>query len=351
MRLKLFLLSSFLLVFGLNLSQAQGCEDDPVPGATDSGIPKKSTMTVFGYLQPEYKHTFYSPSDESTFKFRRARFGMRGRVNSSFSYYFMVEASDFIGQDGNMFLMDAFVTYDKYKWAKVSVGSYKQPFSRELMTGCHSLKTIDRSIAVDQLVAPQRDMGIMLLGGDKSTQFTYMVAMMNGRGLGIKDNNNRKDVVTRLTYAPFEWLSLGGSFRYGYPNDIEDRTSYGVDLEAKQWNFTLSTEYIYDEGDYNRATGGGCGSEPLELGEERSGAYVMLYYNVNGEKVWEPVFKWEYFDQDNNLSSIGYQEMMTFGLNYYPTKNVRFQVNYQHKTEKGITIDNDALIAQFQVRF
>lgn len=350
MRLKIFLLSSFLFVFGLNLSQAQGCEDDPLPGATDGGIPKKTTMTVFGYLQPEYKHTFYSPSDESTLKFRRARFGLRGRINKSFSYYFMVEASDFIGGD-DMFLMDAFVTYDKYEWAKVSVGSYKQPFSRELRTGCHSLTTIDRSIVVDQLVAPQRDYGLMLLGGSTKTKFSYMVALMNGRGLGVSDNNNRKDVVGRLTYRLADWLDVGGSFRYGFPNDTEDRTSFGVEAELSKWNFTLSTEYIYDEGDYNRAAGGGCGVEPLELGEERAGAYVMLSYDINGEKRWEPVFKWEYFDQDTNLTALGYQEMMTFGLNYFPAKNVRFQFNYQYKTEKGITVDNDALIAQLQVRF
>ncbi len=351
MRLKLFLLSSFLLVFGMNVSLAQGCEDDPVPGATDSGIPKKETMTVFGYLQPEYKHTFYSPSDESTFKFRRARIGVRGRVNKSFSYYFMIEASDFIAGDKNVFLMDAFVTYDKYLWAKASIGSFKQPFSRELQTGCHSLTTIDRSIVVDQLVAPQRDYGLMLLGGNNQTQVKYMVALMNGYKLGESDNNNRKDVVSRLTYAPLDWMSLGASFRYGFPIDTEYRKTYGVDVELTKWNFTLSSEYIHDQGDYNLGAGGGCGSEPLALGEKRAGAYVMLAHDIKGMGQWEPVFKWEYFDQDTTQSGENYQEMMTFGLNYFANKKTRFQLNYQYKTEEGLSVDNDALIVQVQIRF
>ena len=69
----------------------------------------------------------------------------------------MLETSDFIASDGNVYLMDAFITYDKYEWAKVSVGSFKQPFGLEVTTACHSLTTIDRSIVSDQLVAPQRD--------------------------------------------------------------------------------------------------------------------------------------------------------------------------------------------------
>lgn len=350
MKLKIFLLSSFLFVFGLNFSLAQGCEDDIAPGTTDSGIPQKKTMTFFGYLQPEFNNFFTEPS-ENTFKFRRARLGVRGRVNKSFSYYFMLETSDFIGGDGNIFLMDAFVTFDKYLWTKVSMGSYKQPFGREVQEACHNLTTIDRAIVSDQLVAPQRDLGLMLLGGNSQTQFRYMIALMNGRGLGIKDNNNRKDVVARLTYAPTQWLSLGGSFRYGYPNDERDRTTYGLDLELSQWNFTVSTEYIYDKGDYNRAAGGGCGATPLELGEERSGAYVMVSYDIKGMGQWEPVFKYEYFDQDLSINKVGYQEMMTLGLNYFFNKSTRLQINYQNKIETGRTIKNDALLAQIQLKF
>ena len=350
MKLKLFLLSSFILLFGMHISLAQGCEDEPVPGATDSGIPKKETMTVFGYLQPEFDAFLTDPS-ENTFKFRRARLGVRGRVNKSFSYYFMLETSDFIGADQNIFLMDAFVSYDKHLWAKASMGSFKQPFGREVQQACHNLTTIDRAIVSDQLVAPQRDLGIMLLGGSNQTQFKYMVAVMNGRGLGVKDNNNKKDLVSRITYAPYDWISLGGSFRYGYPNDDKDRTTYGIDMELTKWNFTLVSEYIYDKGDYNRAAGGGCGATPLLLEDERAGAYVMLSYDIKGMKQWEPVFKYEYFDQDINLSNEMYQEMMTLGLNYFANKKTRFQLNYQNKIEKENAIDNDALLFQVQLKF
>ena len=75
----------------------------------------------------------------------------------------------------------------------------------------------------------------------------------------------------------------------------------------------------------------------------------MAFYNIN-EKI-QPVVKYEYFDQDNSLTTLGYQEMMTFGLNYFINKKIRFQINYQAKEINGITKDNDVLLMQLQVRF
>ncbi len=45
-----------------------------------------------------------------------------------------------------------------------------------------------------------------------------------------KHNNTKKDIVGRATYKVTNFLTVGGSFRYGYPklNNIEDsRTTYG----------------------------------------------------------------------------------------------------------------------------
>ena len=347
MKTKLIILFSIVFALQFNTTFAQGCEDDaPVAGA--SGVPSTSSSTVFGYIQPQY-NTYFTDNGENTFNFKRARIGVRGRVNRSFSYYVVLESSAFIG-GGDAYLLDAFVTYDKNEWAKISLGSFKQPFGREVTTACHSLTTIDRSIAADQLVAPQRDMGLMLLGGSNTTKFRYSLALMNGRGLGINDNNEKKDVIGRATYQVLDFMNVGASFRYGYPNnEDDDRTTYGIDASINYKAFTLQGEYIYDEGDYNRAAGGGCGSEPLELGNKREGAYVMATYDIN-EKI-QPVFKYEYFDQDTEIEKIGYQERMTVGLNYFFNKKTRFQLNYQANIETYNSIDNDALLMQVQVRF
>ena len=347
MKTKIIILFSILFALQFNTTFAQGCEDDtPAPGTT--GVPTTSSSTVFGYIQPQY-NTYFTDNGENTFNFKRARIGVKGRVNRSFSYYVVLETSAFIG-GGDAYLLDAFVTYDKNEWAKISLGSFKQPFGREVSTACHSLTTIDRSIVADQLVAPQRDMGLMLLGGSSKTKFKYAVALMNGRGLGVNDNNKKKDFIGRASYQVLDFMNVGASFRYGYPsNEDDDRTTYGIDASIKYNDFTVQGEYIYDEGDYNRAAGGGCGADPLELGEKREGAYIMATYDVN-EK-FQPVFKYEYFDQDTDIKKIGYQERMTVGLNYFFNKKTRLQINYQANIETHINVDNDALLMQMQIRF
>jgi len=332
-----------------NASFAQGCEDDlPVTTTDGSGVPKTSSMKFFGYIQPQFEANYTDPATNE-FNFKRARFGVRGRVNRSFSYYFSIEASPFLG-GGSPYLLDAFATYDKHKWAKASLGSFKQPFSLELVTACHALTTIDRSIVVDQLISPQRDYGLMLLGGDKSTKITYRVALMNGSGIGIHDNNTKKDIVGRLTYQPIEYLAIGASYRYGYPsNNIDDRKTFGVEFLANYEGWALQGEYINDEGDYNLGSGGGCGSTPVELGEFRQGAYLMLSYMTKAKI--QPVLKWEYFDADRSVKYLGYQEMMTYGVNYFFNDMTRLQVNYQQMLEDVQNINSDALIFQVQIKW
>ena len=52
-----------------------------------------------------------------------------------------------------------------------------------------------------------------------------------------------------------------------------------------------------------------------------------------------------------DIKKIGYQEMMTLGVNYFFNDNTRLQVNYQNKIETGLSVDNDALLVQLQVKF
>jgi hypothetical protein len=210
--------------------------------------------------------------------------------------------------------------------------------------------TIDRSMVVNQIVSPQRDYGIMILGGNNTDKFNYRVALMNGRGLGVVDNNTRKDLIGYVTYQAFDFLAVGASYRYGYPNnDTEDRQTYGFQFLATRDGFALQGEFIHDKGAYNRAAGGGCGSVPVELGPERQGAYLMLSYMSKFNL--QPVFKWEYFDADTEIKYIGYEEMFTYGINYFFNDKTRLQINYQNKVEDGFSIKNNALLCQMQIKF
>ncbi len=345
MKSKIILLFLFAFIFNISNIYAQGCDSDE---PTNDSIPTPK-IKIFGFFQPEYNYNFTDQA-ESTFAFRRARIGVRGRVYDDFSYYLMLETSPFIGGVGSAYLMDAFITWDKYDWARVSIGSFKQPFGKEVTTACSKLTTIDRAIVSDQLVAPQRDYGMAVFGGNKYTKFEYAVALMNGRGLNVKDNNNKKDIIGRLTYKVTNFMTIGGSFRLGYPNnDSDTRTTVGAEFLLNFDNLHIQGEYIYDEGDYNRAAGGGCGSEPMVLGNRRDGAYGMVWYDTKWDV--QPVFKYEFFDQDLDIKDLGYSERMTLGVNYFFNDKIRLQLNYQANIETYINMDNDKFLAQIQVVF
>ncbi len=348
--MKKFISIFIVLTISMLMSQvqAQGCDaEDP----NDSIAPAK--IKIFGFIQPEYNYTLSDPA-ESTFKFRRARIGVRGRLFEDWTYYFMLETSPFIGGVGSAYLMDAFVTWDKYNWARISVGSYKQPFGLEVQTACNALITIDRAIVSDQLVVPQRDYGISIWGGNVNTRLNYAFAIMNGSGLNKVDNNNKKDLVGRVTYKLFDFMTIGGSYRYGFPklnNNEDERTTYGGEVLFDINNLHIQGEYIHDEGAFDPGADTGCGSEPLALGNERDGAYGMIWYDTKWNL--QPVFKYEFFDQDLDLKDVPYRysERMTIGVNYFFNKSVRLQVNYQANIETVINEDNDKFLAQIQVVF
>lgn len=351
MKNKIYLLLAFTLLFGSNAMFSQGCETD-MPGSSDEDG-SSPTIKLFGYFQPQYDYFFTDGEQDNTFRFKRARIGVLGRALNNFSYYFMLEASPFIGATGDAYLMDAFITYEADNWARISVGTYKQPFSLDVATPCHALPTIERSIVADQLVAPQRDFGIGIWGGNKFNRLNYSVALMNGRGLGVRDDNTKKDVMGRVTYRLFRTLTVGASFRHGYPipnNNDDDRNSIGGEVVFKPGKFLFQGEYIYDEGAYFAGAAGGCGSTPVALGEEREGAYFLAAYQWT--ESFQPVFKYEYFDPDSTIKdNVGYSERMTVGFNYFPTKMIRLQVNYLANIETVASVNNDILLAQLQVKF
>ncbi len=328
-----------VLLFALTTIKvaAQGC----------GGAPSSEGIKVFGFLQAQYESHYTDPG-KNGFSFERSRLGVMGKIPYDFSYYVVAEFSPFISP--NPYLLDAFITYDRYSWSRISLGSFKTPFGLETNTACSGLTTIYRSTATLQMVAPFRDLGVVLMGGTDSTLFTYQLGLMNGSGLGKFDNNTKKDVVGRVVFKPLDFLKIGGSFRYGFPsylNDKDSRTTFGAELQAKYSGFTLLGEYISDQGDYNRDLGGGCSGNLIELGENRSGGYVTMSYLSKWNL--EPVFRYDFFDSGNTSK---YKENnMTFGLNYFFNDWTRLQVNYMYRAESPVEVPNDELVLQVQVKF
>jgi len=347
MRKILYILVAALFI-GAN-ANAQGCSEP----ASEDGV------NVFGFLQAQYDQGFMEDGNTSTFDFNRARIGVMGNIPYDFSYYFLLETSPFKKDGPKAYLLDAFITYGRFQNFKVSVGSFKSPFGQELSTPCHSLYTINRSKFVNELTAPDRDMGLMLLGGSDTTLFQYSVAVMNGTGLLVKDIDTYKDIVGRVIVHPLDWFQFAGSFRFGKSessdetvSDPDKRKRLGADFQIEKYGFLVQGEYIWAEDIGSYLVGGGCGEDPelVQGSVKREGLSIMALYNTPWNL--QPVIKYENYNDDIDFDGNNNMEhVTTFGFNYFFNEWTRLQVNYEYKAEWAGEVDNDMLMVQLQVRF
>jgi phosphate-selective porin O/P len=315
-------------------------------------------LKVFGYIQPEY-HYNAKIEKRNTFLFNRARLGVTGNVPYDFRYYFVAELSPTF--TGYPYLLDAYLSYNRFMWVQAGLGQFKSPFSLELQTPCHKLNTIYRSNVVVELAAPLRDIGLMVYGGNDTTLLKYQFAVMNGTGLNIIDDNGGKDFVGRVVFQPLpdkKLLGIGGSFRYGTSAPIADGATkddshlrWGVEANFRAKHVTLQGEYIYGKDIGSYLTGGGCGDpgKVVEGSVERLGWYVTAMYMTKFRL--QPVIKYEYYDADISAED-QFRYITTLGINYFFNDWTRLQINYLLvKSQLGDDKLDNELIFQFQVLF
>ena len=351
------------------IGSSQGCSD----GGDEDGV------KIIGYIQPQYQYQFLGDSVQKTmnglttpssFYFNRARLGILGNIPYDFSYYFLAEFSP---SHHGPYVLDAFVTYKRWApWVKISFGQFKSPFGLELQTPCHGLYTVDRSRVVNELASPFRDFGVMVLGstGEKEIFglknhdiFKWMVAITNGTGRNIFDDNTDKDITARLVFSPAEGLQFGGSFRYGRQAPIsstmvdDTRSRWGADVSLKKWNMILQGEYISGIDKGSSLVGGGCGSTPTIVKGDfnKSGYWAALQY----ETKWllNPIVKYQSYLVTTSVAGVDDQTMIEYivGLNYYFNDWTRFQLNYVITKDSSIP-DNEYftknyVVLQMQAKF
>ena len=362
---KLFTLLLGIMLLSPAIVNAQGCMEP----ASDQGA------SIIGFIQPQYEYFMQGVNQngnpiifdgseitsKNSFTFQRARLGVTGNIPYDVSYYVMVEFSDF---KGGPYLLDAFVTYSRLgPWAKFSLGQFKAPVSLELTQASHKLHTVYRSLVVQQLVAPWRDLGLMASGSISLKNyggltdhkfFSYQLAILNGSGINQWDNNNSKDLAARAVFSVWDGIDIGGSFRTGKqrPSDAANgdgiKTTIGGELSVDYFNFLLQAEYLYGYGKNLRgvpAAGCGGGEIPDISGElERNGYYAMLLYKTPWNL--EPVVKYEYYNpnakSDYDLKpGVASQPIstITLGFNYFINDWSRVQVNYMIHDDQNVYTD------------
>jgi len=344
---KIFITLIAFMILSPMVMKGQGCMEPK----SDDGV------SVIGYIQPSWKIDQADGKYTNSFYFQRARMGVTGSIPYDFSYYVMAEFSPYIG---GPYLLDAFITWKRLgPWANITVGQFKMPFGLELSTPCQALHTIDRSLVVNELASPFRDLGVKIYGGAKFNKdfemLQWRIAFTNGTGMNKIDNNRRKDFTGRLVVSPFSWMHVGGSYKYGSvlaDNNSDKLTRFGFDLSVEKFNFLLQGEYIGGMDDGFKLEGGGCGEEPtitpIEGDIKKNGYYAMLLYKTPWNV--QPVVKFQSYEPDTEVDD-NIKNSTTLGINYFFNEWTRLQLNYIINDFAGNDKPNNKFIAQLQVIF
>jgi phosphate-selective porin OprO/OprP len=134
-----------------------------------------------------------------TFLIRRLRAVAQGRVARHFDYYLNL---DFAG--GVVNVRDAYFDTVFSPMFRVRLGKFKAPFSFDRGIRAANLLFIDRGLPVT--VAPDRDLGVQVLGDLAGGRLVYAAAFTNGvidGGSSDIDGNDSKDVTARIVARPW----------------------------------------------------------------------------------------------------------------------------------------------------
>ena len=123
---------------------------------------------------------------------------------------------------GRSILRDAYGWTDYIPYTRITLGQFKTPFGLEGVESLSDNPTINRSMVTNLVHYPLlRDIGVMASWNFKTDVSglplgaQWAVALVNGTGYNLPDDNDQKDLVFRGTVNPLvEGLNIGGSL-YG----------------------------------------------------------------------------------------------------------------------------------------
>ena len=134
-----------------------------------------------------------------TFAIRRLRPYLRGRILRRFEFYLN---PDFAG--GTLVVQDAYFDTVFSPAFRIRAGKGKTPFGMERLHSASNLLFMER--AYPTALAPNRDLGIQVLGDVGGGVVSYLAGVMNGvpdGGSADVDSNDGKDLSARVIVRPF----------------------------------------------------------------------------------------------------------------------------------------------------
>ena len=219
-------------------------------------------------------------------------------------------------------------------------GQFKTPYSLEYLTSFATLKTAERSQAVDRL-SQKRDIGAMAQVG-WGRFATLSGAVVNGEGANATSNPDKAQMLmTRLTITPIPILELSAKIA----NEGADH-AWGYDGRALWRGLTIEGEGLYRKRPTSSTT-------HLDAG----GGYALVAYKIFP---WlEPVYKYDRY-WDTRMTTTGttittastHSTWNVFGVNLLTSPEwLRLQLDWERRNVDSAAGRSNVYIAQLLAIF
>jgi len=289
------------------------------------------------------------------------RLKLYGELDKKFGYLLQ---TSFINSPS---ILDAKLYYRFAEYLIVDAGLYKAPFSKEYLTGADAIDFVNRSRIVTVL-APGRQIGLQTRGRiNESLPVDYNIGIFNGNGYGGNTNDNNDFLyAARLTFTPLRssessTMQLETGINAAFSKDnfsrispllnpfvydalffTGERSLYGADFSFTNGDFMLTGEYLqgnFDGALYFLVADTSIGSI------KSSGFHVTIGYMLISD--FQILGRWDRFKADNGSNN---PDWMVLGLNYWPSKVSKLQINYMVNTVSS-ALKYNQILANFQFVF
>jgi hypothetical protein len=160
-------------------------------------------LTIGGYVQPRLETRVaegFGTIDQSTFRLRRTRLVLSGRIGERLTYKLMPELGG-----GSTSLQDGYVDYAVVPALAIRAGQAKVPFTREWITSSTRLMFLERPAGLDNL-RYDRDLGVWARG-ELGQRASWVVGLSNGAARNAVNDN-----IDFVAVARIEGAALGDRF-------------------------------------------------------------------------------------------------------------------------------------------
>ncbi|MDO4164341.1 MAG: porin [Bacteroides sp.] len=329
----------------------------------------KQNTKVGGYVIARYNYNDRAgQSKNGGFDFQYVRAYAESRVLDDFYFKVQMQINGAPAASGENRprLLDAFIEWQKYKFARIKIGQFDRAFSMEVpfnpwVIGFHDNAQVINMLGgmtdrVGEHYSNGRDLGLQVqgdflpVGKDGHELIHYQVGVFNGQGINHSDNNKQKDLMGVLQFKPLKELAIGVT---GWAGDYTangitvDRNRWGVGIDYES-DWVFRTEYISSQGhkisDYDTTTGqlksdaGGDGAD---------GWYVALGVPVADK--FRIYSRWDVYRDQKESDTQKTQYGLT--AEYYFMKNLKAQLNYFFTEDKSVSVGRYYNTIDFQVYF